>query len=108
VELMVETGNPRAAALHLLDQRGPGKTICPSEVAKAITATLDAVNWRAAMPTVHMAVDAMVAEGLVRLSWHGKAMAVRSGHYRIGRSGISSGTDIARKFGKKSGGALPG
>jgi hypothetical protein len=83
---MVETGNPRAAALDLLDRRGPGKTICPSELAKAIVAASDTANWRAAMPTVHAAVDAMIADGLVTLSWHGKAMTVRNGPYRIGRS----------------------
>jgi hypothetical protein len=39
------------------------------------------------MPAVHAAVDAMVAEGLVRLSWKGCAIPTRDGPYRIGRGG---------------------
>jgi hypothetical protein len=31
------------------------------------------------MPVVHAAVDGLVAEGLVRLSWKGVAMPVRAG-----------------------------
>lgn len=39
------------------------------------------------MPAVHSAVDSLVAEGLVRLSWKGEAIPVRDGPYRIGRAG---------------------
>lgn len=77
-----ETSRARAAALALLDARAPGATVCPSEVARVLAAGGD---WREAMPVVHTAVDAMVAEGVVRLSWKGVAMAVRAGPYRIGR-----------------------
>ena len=38
------------------------------------------------MPAVHHAVDTLVAEGLVRLSWKGKPLTTRTGPYRIGRS----------------------
>lgn len=75
--------DPRAATLALLARRAPDATICPSEVARAIAA-----DWRAAMPDVHAAVDALVDAGLVRLSWKGRPMAARSGPYRIGR-GVS-------------------
>jgi hypothetical protein len=37
------------------------------------------------MPIVHAAVDEMVSEGLVRLSWKGKPLALRAGPYRINR-----------------------
>ncbi len=72
----------RAAALSLLARRAPDATICPSEVARAI-----APNWRAAMPVVHAAIDGLVQDGLVRLSWKGRPMSTRSGPYRISRRG---------------------
>jgi hypothetical protein len=43
-------------------------------------------DWRSAMPAVHAAVDELVAEGRVRLSWKGAALDVREGPYRIRRS----------------------
>ncbi|KQM32161.1 DUF3253 domain-containing protein [Sphingomonas sp. Leaf10] len=69
----------KAAILSLLAQRAPDATICPSEVARTIAA-----DWRAEMPVVHAAIDALVGDGLVRLSWKGRPMATRSGPYRIG------------------------
>jgi len=72
--------DPRAATLSLLANRAPGATVCPSEVARAVTA-----NWRTAMPAVHAAIDALVDEGLVRLSWKGRLLPQRAGPYRIGR-----------------------
>lgn len=74
--------DPRAATLSLLARRPAGATICPSEVARAI-----APDWRDAMPAVHAAIDALVRDGLVRLSWKGKPLAMRSGPYRIGHRG---------------------
>jgi hypothetical protein len=72
----------RATVLTLLAARADGATICPSEAARVIAAAGD---WRAAMPAVHAAVDALVAEGVVGLSWRGEAMVARAGPYRIGR-----------------------
>jgi len=37
------------------------------------------------MPIVHAAIDELVAEGLVRLSWKGQPLPGRAGPYRIGR-----------------------
>ena len=73
--------------LALLARRSPESTICPSEVARAIAAAAGTTDWRGRMGEVHTAVDLMVAEGLVRLSWKGKAMPARDGPYRIGRAG---------------------
>ena len=42
--------------------------------------------WREAMPDVHAAVDALVDEGAVRLSWKGRPLAMRAGPYRIARA----------------------
>ncbi|WP_254603125.1 DUF3253 domain-containing protein [Sphingomonas bacterium] len=73
-------GDARAATLALLDRRTPGATVCPSEVARAL-----ATDWRGAMPIVHAAIDDMLADGVVRLSWKGVVLATRDGPYRIGR-----------------------
>ncbi len=80
----------REATLTLLGARPTEATICPSEVARALAAAganTAAAGWRGLMPTVHAAVDQLVGEGLVRLSWKGRPLAVRSGPYRIGRGG---------------------
>jgi hypothetical protein len=80
----------RGATLALLAARSSGATICPSEVARAVSAKADAeaveAGWRAAMPLVHAAIDELVAEGRVRLSWKGQSLSTRAGPYRIGRS----------------------
>ena len=43
------------------------------------------INWRDAMPIVHSAIDRLVNEEVVRLSWKGHPLAKRDGPYRIGR-----------------------
>ena len=73
--------DPRAATLRLLAHRAAEATICPSEVARTI-----APDWRGAMPAVHAAVDGLVRDGLVRLSWKGRPLDRRSGPYRIARA----------------------
>lgn len=70
------------AVRQLLHTRAPGATVCPSEVARALAADGD---WRAQMPRVHAAVDRLVADGAVALSWKGVALPERAGPYRIGR-----------------------
>lgn len=77
----------RSATLALLAARAGDSTVCPSEVARAVAAAAGKADWRAEMPAVHSAIDSMVADGLVRLSWKGEAMPVRRGPYRIGRCG---------------------
>lgn len=70
-----------------LAARSQGATICPSEVARAMAAEAapEADNWRDAMPTVHAAVDRLLSENCVQLSWKGKPLVVRAGPYRIRR-----------------------
>jgi hypothetical protein len=81
-----EGGDARTATLALLAARAPGATVCPSEVARAVAAGAGRAGWRGDMPAVHAAVDSLVAEGAVRLSWKGAALPVRDGPYRIGRT----------------------
>jgi hypothetical protein len=86
---MVTEQDARAATLALLDRRAPDATVCPSEVARSLAATanVDAAgeNWRAAMPVVHAAIDALLHEGLVQISWKGTTLSKRVGPYRIAR-----------------------
>nr|WP_314528616.1 DUF3253 domain-containing protein [uncultured Brevundimonas sp.] len=73
----------REATLALLAARAEDSTVCPSEVARILAA--ETGEWRDAMPEVHVAVDQLVTDGLVRLSWKGRPLASRAGPYRIGR-----------------------
>ena len=72
----------RSMILTLLGARAPGATVCPSEVARAISSK---ESWQDAMPAVHAAVDQLLTEGLVRLTWKGHSLTTRAGPYRIGR-----------------------
>lgn len=67
----------------MLDRRGPGKTLCPSEVAR--TLAIAGKDWRAAMPQVHAGVDVLLARGAIRIGWRGQVLTERSGPYRIGK-----------------------
>ena len=82
--------NAQEATLALLASRASTATVCPSEVARLLANAADpkaaAVSWRDLMPVVHAAVDRLVIDGHVRLSWKGQALPTRSGPYRIGRA----------------------
>ena len=75
----------REAALTLLASRAAEATVCPSEVARVLAASdgTAANNWRDKMPDVHAAVDRLLDDGLIRLSWKGRVLSARSGPYRI-------------------------
>lgn len=72
------------AAIHaLLAERAPGATICPSEAARRLAGPQG--DWRAEMAAVHAAVDIMIAQGTIALSWRGEPKQKRRGPYRIAR-----------------------
>ncbi len=73
--------NASDAILQLLEQRGRGKSICPSEAARRIA--IPAQAWRAAMQDVHKSAAALQNCGKVTISWKGMARAVGDGPYRI-------------------------
>ena len=77
--------NPaRQTTLAMIAARADGATVCPSEVARALaTGRGAAEDWRACMPVVHDVVDELLAEGLVHISWKGRANPTRSGPYRL-------------------------
>lgn len=80
-------GEARRAVLALLGARAEQATVCPSEVARAMAAAAGEADWRRVMPDVHSAIDGLLADGLVALSWKGAALPSRIGPYRIGRPG---------------------
>jgi hypothetical protein len=57
-----------AAILDLVHDRGPGKTICPSEAARR----LDPEAWRALMPAVREAAASLQAQGLIAVTQRGR------------------------------------
>lgn len=71
----------RNAIIQLLEQRGWDKTICPSEAARIIAEPNE--NWRQRMEDIHSAVDELLDNGLIALSWQGKPVDQRRGAYRI-------------------------
>ncbi|MEO8629526.1 MAG: DUF3253 domain-containing protein [Betaproteobacteria bacterium] len=64
-------GDVQNEILRLLERRGAGRTICPSEVARAI----DADGWRAHMAVVREAARAMVASGAIEVTQRGHVLA---------------------------------
>ena len=52
----------------LLDARGPGKTICPSEVARAI----DPEGWRRVMRQMRPVAVGLARQGFIEITRHGK------------------------------------
>lgn len=86
-DFAAEPDSACAATLALLAAREPGATLCPSEVARSLAARQGEQDWRAGMAAVHAAVDHLVAAGMVRLSWKGRALDRRDGPYRITRPG---------------------
>jgi hypothetical protein len=87
--MMAVATNVSDIIFAILDTRAVEATICPSEVARAIAndreIKLAADDWRSVMPAVHNAVDVLVSEGRVQLSWKGVRLGTRVGPYRIGR-----------------------
>lgn len=68
---------------RLLDERGAGKTICPSEVARAVRAD----DWRGLMERVRRAARRMVVDGRVVIMQRGVVVdpSEARGAIRIGR-----------------------
>lgn len=77
----------REAIIALLDSRAHDATVCPSEVARVLAGNDDqgGTDWRLRMPVVHAAVDQLLTDGSVGLSWKGQMLSTRNGPYRIRR-----------------------
>lgn len=65
-----DTNQIEQAVLDLLAQRGTGKTICPSEVARRLAPT----DWRPLMEPIREIADRLVAEGRVEITQAGQVV----------------------------------
>ncbi len=74
---------PKDTILHLLDERGAEKSVCPSEAARLSAGPNG--DWRVRMEEVHEAVDDLLRSGDITLSWKGEKLDQRRGAYRIAR-----------------------
>jgi hypothetical protein len=61
-----------AAILSLLEARGRGKSICPSEAARAVAPAEEA--WRALMPRARQAANRLAARGALAVTQGGRAV----------------------------------
>jgi hypothetical protein len=59
-----------SAILELLEQRGKGKTICPSDAARHV----DPGNWRALMEPTRAAAQRLVARGDIEVTQKGRVV----------------------------------
>lgn len=76
---------PSAERIRAAIRRGAGRTLCPSEVARALAPDgLD--DWRALMPAVRAEAARMQAEGLIAVTQKGLAVpaALAKGPIRLG------------------------
>jgi hypothetical protein len=80
----VEGEKLEQAILSLLEQRGKGKTICPSEVARTVGGT----DWRRLMEPTRAAARRLVASGDVHITQRGAVVepSTASGPIRIRRA----------------------
>ena len=69
----------------LIDARADGATICPSEVARALTSEGDA--WRPAMPAVRRVAACLAHDGRIVVTRRGTVVDAESpgGPIRLGR-----------------------
>ncbi len=64
----------RAAILELLAQRDPGKTICPSDAARAVAGD----RFRPLMDTARAAAARLVEEGRIEVTQRGEPVDLRT------------------------------
>jgi hypothetical protein len=72
------------AIVELLERRAEGRTICPSEAARAVGGR----DWRVLMPSAREAASRMAGRGEVRVTQKGREVDALSarGPIRIGRA----------------------
>jgi hypothetical protein len=63
-----------AAILDLLGQRAAGKTICPSEVARAVAGSQARSMWEPLMEPTRQAAGHLVNEGRLVITQHGRVI----------------------------------
>ncbi len=67
-----EQARLRAVILELLGRRGPGKTICPSDAARALAGN----DFRPLMDTARAAAAELVADGEIEVTQRGEVVDI--------------------------------
>ena len=62
----------RTVILELLEQRGPGKTICPSDAARAVAGS----DFRPLMPAARAVAAELVAAGEIEVTQRGEVVDI--------------------------------
>jgi Protein of unknown function (DUF3253) len=75
----------RSVILELLERRAPGKTICPSDAARAVAGS----GFRPLMPAARAAAADLVASGEIEVTQRGKVVDIAQarGPIRLRRRG---------------------
>ena len=63
-----------AEILRLLEERGEGKTICPSEAAKAVAGSEERAEWEPLMEAAREAAQRLVGEGKIVVTQKGRVV----------------------------------
>ncbi len=64
--------------LRLLAERGGGKSICPSEAARAVAGTEDREHWEPLMSAARDAAEGLVEAGVVVVTQRGQVVDGRT------------------------------
>jgi len=77
----------KQAILILLHTRGPGKSICPSEVARSAAASNDPAKWRPLMQPIREAAAELAQQGAIVATQRGRIVdsATARGPIRLRR-----------------------
>ncbi len=70
----VEAKILEAKIMELLDCRGAGKTICPSEVARAMAGSDERSDWEPLMEATRAAARRLVETGQIVITQHGRVV----------------------------------
>ena len=80
----IASTDAETAILDLLQARGEGKTICPSEAARALARARNLPDdWREDMDDAHAEARKLAGQGAVRLMQGGEEVEDPVGAYRI-------------------------
>ncbi len=63
-----------AEILRLLAERGEGKTICPSEAAKAVAGSVERARWEPLMGAVREVGERLLGEGKIVVTQKGEVV----------------------------------
>jgi Protein of unknown function (DUF3253) len=69
-----DVGAMAATILALLARRDAGKTICPSEAARAYAAEIENAEWRSFMPVARNAARILALQGIIAVTQRGRML----------------------------------